>query len=940
MFKALNGPKRIKSLLNNYKSLSIAAALLIFSFCASGQRSSLLTPYDSNRVFQAISGYGFGWNNVYIKGSVIIPNDTPRLALKDSGGIANKGGTVYVWTGRFWNLITGISSLDSIRNNFNNTKIVLWAGGIAKDSLAKGIIKYQIANFKVTNISPGVDSVSYIGSGGGGASKYTTNQYGIIIDSSTANLYKIKADSTVLLSKLNANSTYYKSRTVAPDSSYVTFNRPDGTKDTLRFTGATAGGGAVTSVAALTLGTSGTDLSSTVANSTTTPVITLNVPTASAANRGALSSADWSTFNSKQVVLSGTGYSKWSGTTPSYLTPTQVTADLNLFSNTLQGLTPLSGGGTSNFLRADGTWAAPSGTGGTITTLSVVSANGLSGTVANPTTTPAITLSTTITGILKGNGTAMSAATAGTDYGRVDSIRFVNNGLIHTSPVAFSLSGNTAVITETLANQSPYTLLGRGSGTGVPSFLAAIDSNWIPALHSQTYYDGRYAVIGGGGGTPAGSTSYIQYNNGGAFAASGGLKFAPNGQLSTTKVYSGFYLKDSMSAVAINDTIVGMEIHPAYFPSSFTGVIRQTFKIGNAFMNTDSLYNFSYGGGNAAKPTSGNSNFFGQNAGNGATTAYNSNFLGNGAGVSASGAYNSNFLGNGAGVSASGATNSNFFGNSAGGYATNATNSNFFGNSAGGYATNAYSSNFFGTTAGNGATSANNSNFFGNYAGTNAAGAYNSNFFGNSTGYATNATSSNFFGFSAGNSATNANYSNFFGNYAGYQATAANGSNFFGKSAGNQATNANNSNFFGQNAGNAATNANYSNFFGYEIGDSLTFKITGSNNILIGTNITLPTAATSNSMNLGGVLYGTGFYGTITGNPKSTAQTTGQIGINVTTPAVSAALDVTSTTTGFLKPRMTTTQKNAITSPAEGLTVYDLTLHQMSYYNGTAWINY
>ena len=59
------------------------------------------------------------------------------------------------------------------------------------------------------------------------------------------------------------------------------------------------GSGTVTSVAALTLGTSGTDLSSTVATGTTTPVITLNVPTASATNRGALSSTDWSTFNGK-----------------------------------------------------------------------------------------------------------------------------------------------------------------------------------------------------------------------------------------------------------------------------------------------------------------------------------------------------------------------------------------------------------------------------------------------------------------------------------------------------------------------------------------------------------------------------------------------------------------------------------------------------------------
>jgi len=81
--------------------------------------------------------------------------------------------------------------------------------------------------------------------------------------------------------------------------------------------------GTVTSVAALTLGTSGTDLSSTVANGSTTPVITLNVPTASASNRGALSSADWTTFNSKQSALTnpvtGTGtanyHAKFTGST-------------------------------------------------------------------------------------------------------------------------------------------------------------------------------------------------------------------------------------------------------------------------------------------------------------------------------------------------------------------------------------------------------------------------------------------------------------------------------------------------------------------------------------------------------------------------------------------------------------------------------------------------
>src|SRR6185312_5363410 len=61
--------------------------------------------------------------------------------------------------------------------------------------------------------------------------------------------------------------------------------------------------------------------------------------------------------------------------------------------------------------------AATAGSGGgSVTNVSVQTANGLAGTVANPNTTPAITLSTTVNGVVKGNGTALSAAAAGTDY--------------------------------------------------------------------------------------------------------------------------------------------------------------------------------------------------------------------------------------------------------------------------------------------------------------------------------------------------------------------------------------------------------------------------------------------------------------------------------------------------------------------------------------------
>ncbi|MEI7471721.1 MAG: fibrobacter succinogenes major paralogous domain-containing protein [Chitinophagaceae bacterium] len=63
------------------------------------------------------------------------------------------------------------------------------------------------------------------------------------------------------------------------------------------------------------------------------------------------------------------------------------------------------------------------------------------------------------------------------------------------------------------------------------------------------------------------------------------------------------------------------------------------------------------------------------------------------------------------------------------------------------------------------------------------------------------------------------------------------------------------------------------------------------------------------------------------------------VGIGTNNPAASAQLEISSTTRGVLLPKMTTAQKNAISNPIEGLEVYDLTLHQKSYYNGTVWVS-
>jgi uncharacterized protein (TIGR02145 family) len=62
--------------------------------------------------------------------------------------------------------------------------------------------------------------------------------------------------------------------------------------------------------------------------------------------------------------------------------------------------------------------------------------------------------------------------------------------------------------------------------------------------------------------------------------------------------------------------------------------------------------------------------------------------------------------------------------------------------------------------------------------------------------------------------------------------------------------------------------------------------------------------------------------------------------INTTGAAAdaSAAFEVSSTTGGTLITRMTTAERNAIASPAEGLQIYNLDCHNFEYYNGTSWV--
>jgi hypothetical protein len=63
----------------------------------------------------------------------------------------------------------------------------------------------------------------------------------------------------------------------------------------------------------------------------------------------------------------------------------------------------------------------------------------------------------------------------------------------------------------------------------------------------------------------------------------------------------------------------------------------------------------------------------------------------------------------------------------------------------------------------------------------------------------------------------------------------------------------------------------------------------------------------------------------------------GSLAVGTTSPSAAAKLDVASTTQGFLPPRMTTAQRDAISTPPAGLVIYNTSTNVLNFYNGSAW---
>lgn len=201
---------------------------------------------------------------------------------------------------------------------------------------------------------------------------------------------------------------------------------------------------------------------------------------------------------------------------------------------------PAPAGSTTTFLRNDGTWAVPPGGGGgsgTVTSVSVVSANGFAGTVATATTTPAITLTTSITGVLKGNGTAISAATAGTDY-------VVPGGALGT-PSSGTLTNATGLpLTTGVTGLLP--VANGGTGTATPALVAGTNVTITGTWPNQTINStgggggsGTVTSVAVSGGTTGLTTSGGPITTSGTITLAGTLAIANGGTNSTATATAG-----------------------------------------------------------------------------------------------------------------------------------------------------------------------------------------------------------------------------------------------------------------------------------------------------------------------------------------------------------------------------------------------------------------
>jgi len=217
----------------------------------------------------------------------------------------------------------------------------------------------------------------------------------------------------------------------------------------------------------------------------------------------------------------------------------------NTTGNTLTKATLIAGSGVSIANGAGSITISATGSGGTVTSVSVVSANGFAGTVATATTTPAITLSTSVTGLVKGNGTALSAAVAATDY---------------VAPSAYASANGLTMATSRLLGRTTAST-GAAEEISVAGGLTLSGGVLTGASGTVTSVTGTSPVVSSGGTTPAISMP----------AATTSV----NGYLTSTD-WNTFNNKGSGSVTSVGQTFTGGLISVAGSPITTSGTLALT----------------------------------------------------------------------------------------------------------------------------------------------------------------------------------------------------------------------------------------------------------------------------------------------------------------------------------------------------------------------------
>jgi hypothetical protein len=208
--------------------------------------------------------------------------------------------------------------------------------------------------------------------------------------------------------------------------------------------------------------------------------------------------ANVATATFKGRTTAGTG-------SPEDLTGTQATALLDTFSSTLKGLAPLSGGGTTNYLRADGTWAAPPGTGGVsfanpTASVGLTAVNGVATSAMRSDAAPAldVTIAPTWSGlhtfsqrITNTSTTSGSATTGAYTYGAL----------------SYSDSNNLAVLQSTVNAYNQLIVQNTNAGAAASADLTISNNNGT----ATTFY-GNFGMNSSGWAGTVGTSTFSAPN--------------------------------------------------------------------------------------------------------------------------------------------------------------------------------------------------------------------------------------------------------------------------------------------------------------------------------------------------------------------------------------------------------------------------------------------